>query len=82
MLSSPDYFDVQEDEIGYVASILIFFSFPGAIIGTFFIGFVYDIIGRRWTLFLSFISAAGLLAAIPWTSPNVVPGLLIVRILI
>ena len=61
---------------------LIFFSFPGAIIGTFFVGFIYDILGRRWTLFLSFITGAGLLAAIPWTSPNVLPGLLLVRILI
>lgn len=82
LLSSPDYFDVPADDIGYVASMLIFLSFPGAIIGTFFIGFAYDILGRKWTLFISFMCAAIILSAIPWTAPNVLPWLLVCRMLI
>ena len=60
----------------------MFWSLPGAIVGTFFVGFIFDILGRRLTLFVSFFLGGALLAAVPWTSPKVLPWLMSVRILI
>ena len=61
---------------------MIFCALPGAIIGTFFVGFIFDIIGRRMTLFISFFVGSLLLAVVPWTKPNVFPWLLVVRVAI
>lgn len=82
MLASPKYFNVPGNKIGVVAASLVFWSLPCAIVGTFFVGFLFDILGRRLTLFLSFFLGGGLISAVPWTSPNVLPGLMTVRILI
>ena len=82
ILADPAFFNVPTDKIGYVSGVLIFASLPGAILGTFFIGFVFDILGRKLTLFLSFFVGSILLAAIPWTSPKVYEGLLVVRVVI
>jgi len=51
-------------------------------IGTFFVGYVYDIIGRRLTLFMSFVISAILLYFIPHTAPVVFPNLLLLRMAI
>ena len=82
LLSDPAFFDVPDDKIGYVSGILIFCSLPGAIVGTFFVGYLFDILGRRITLFVSFFIGSILLAIIPWTKPNVLPWLLLVRVVI
>ena len=57
-------------------------GFPGAIIGTFCAGYVFDIMGRKITLVSAFMGGAALLFAIPYTSPNVFPWLIIVRMAI
>jgi len=82
ILADPAFFNIATDKIGYVSGVLIFASLPGAILGTFLIGFVFDILGRKLTLFFSFFVGSLLLAAIPWTAPKVYEGLLIVRIVI
>jgi MFS family permease len=79
LLVDPDYFNISPDRLGEVSGLLIFVSMPIAIIGTFFIGYIYDIVGRRLTLFLSFFIGSILTALVPWTSQNVVPWLLILR---
>ena len=65
LLDDPNYFDVPEDRIGEVSGMLIFVSLPFAIIGTFFVGFLYDILGRRVTLFVSFVLGSVLIAFVP-----------------
>ena len=45
------------------------------------IGFIYDIYGRRKTIFLSFMIAGISAIVMPFTSPSVYPGLLLLRIL-
>jgi MFS family permease len=82
LLASPDFFDVPTDKIGFVSASLVFWSLPGAILGTFMCGFIFDILGRRLTLFMSFFLAGGLMCIVPWTKPNVYPWLMIVRIMI
>jgi len=50
-------------------------------VGTFFAGYLFDIMGRRLTLFLAFFTSSCFLLTVPYTSPSVYPWLLIVRIL-
>ena len=50
-------------------------------IGTFTSGYIFDIMGRRLTLFLAFAIGSILIFFIPYTSPNVFPGLFTIRIL-
>ena len=82
LLRDPDFFDVDESELGTISSLLVLVGLPGAMIGTFLGGFIFDIFGRRITLFLSFLIGSALTLTIPYTAPSVVPGLLIVRVLI
>lgn len=82
MLRNPAFFDIPDTKIGLVSSSLIFYSIPGALLATFMAGYLFDIVGRRFTLFISFILSAALLFAVPYTAPNVYPWLLVVRIAI
>ena len=82
LLDDPSYLNVPESKIGYISGLLIFVSLPFAIIGTAFVGYIYDILGRRLTLFLSFFIGSLLIAFVPWTSPYIFPWLILVRILI
>jgi len=81
-LRDPEFFGVNESELGTVSSLLVLVGLPGAMIGTFLGGFIFDIFGRRFTLFMSFFMASVLTLTIPYTAPSVIPGLLIVRVLI
>ena len=65
-----------------MTSSLIFWSIPGAIFSTLIAGYVFDILGRKWTLFCSFAVASVCLGCVPYTHPNVYPWLLLVRIAI
>lgn len=82
LLNDPKMFAVPEGNIGKVSGLLICVSLPFSIVGTAFVGYVYDILGRRLTLFISFLFGSIVLALVPWTSPYVVPWLLIVRCII
>ena len=81
LLEDPKMFDVPEENIGVVSSQLSLWGYPFAIAGTFTSGYIFDIFGRRLTLFISFISAAVLTFFIPYSSPHVFPNLFIIRIL-
>ena len=51
-------------------------------VGTFAAGYFFDIMGRRLTLFVAFMFGSVWVLVLPYTSPSVFPGLLIVRIMI
>ena len=61
---------------------LVLVGFPGAMLWTFFAGYLFDIFGRKLTLFTTFLAGSLFTFSIPYTAPNVVPGLLSVRIMI
>ena len=63
-----------------MASQLNLWGFPFSMVGTIISGYVYDIVGRRLTLFLSFFIGAILIFFIPYTAPNVFPGLFLIKI--
>ena len=74
-------FNVPEEHIGVVASELSLWGFPFAIVGVFVSGYIFDIAGRRWTLFVSFSLGSFFVFLIPYTAPHVFPSLFTVRIL-
>ena len=82
LLRDPEFFGVDESELGTISSLLVLVGLPGAMIGTFMGGFIFDIFGRRFTLFMSFLMSSVLTLTIPYTAPSIVPSLLIVRLLI
>lgn len=65
-----------------MAGELISYSLLPSMVATFFVGFIYDIVGRRWTLYLSFMISSTLMFFIPRTAPVVFPGLLLIRMAI
>jgi MFS family permease len=75
-------FNIKDDKIGIVSSSLIFYSLPGSVLATFLSGYLFDVVGRKCTLFTAFFLSSLLLAAVPWTSPSVYPWLLVVKILL
>ena len=61
---------------------LVLSGFPCAIVGTFSAGYLFDIFGRRLTLFIAFFMGSIGVCLVPWTSPSIWPGLYSVRIMI
>ena len=82
LLANPEYFNVNPAETGEVAGTLISFSLPPAMISMFFVGYLYDILGRRFTLFTSFAATSILMFFIPHMSPIVFPNLMLLRMAI
>ena len=81
MLRDEDFFDINEDNLGSISSTLVLAGFPGAMLGTFSAGYLFDIMGRRITLFAAFLSGSIFVFVIPYTAPSVFPGLLIARMI-
>jgi len=80
MLRTPDMFNIPQGDIGLASSSLVFFSMIGSLFASFFAGYVYDIMGRKFTIFFSYTLSAFLFILMPWTAPSY-PALVIVRIL-
>ena len=72
MLQDKEMFGVPRDKIGKLTSDITVWSLPPSIIATFFMGYCYELIGRKLTLFLSFFTTAFIFYCIPMTAPNYV----------
>lgn len=70
MLEDHNMFDAPADRIGQIVSDLTIYSLPFTMLFTGVTSYVYELIGRRWTIFLSFLSSAGVMIAFPYSSPN------------
>jgi MFS family permease len=81
MLKDPTMFNVPEEEIGGKTSNLASYSIPFTMLSLFFISYAFELLGRRWTLFLSFFLTSFLFFMLPRTSPSYT-GLMIVRCII
>ena len=79
LLTNPEYFGVADEDEGKISGKLISYSLPGAMVATFFVGYIYDILGRKWTLFLSFALTSVLVLFVPYTSPVIWPTLFLIR---
>lgn len=74
-------FSIPEEEIGEKTSNLASVSIPFTMLTLFLISYAFEIVGRRWTLFLSFFTTSFLLFMLPRTAPNYTL-LMVVRCLI
>lgn len=81
MLQSESMFNIDESKIGQITSDLTVYSLPFSMITTFLISYVFEILGRKLTLFISFFLTSILYYLIPYTAPNY-NYLIIVRCLI
>ena len=54
-------------------------GYPGAIVGSIFAGYIFDIFGRKRTITVSLVICSFLVAAVPWSSPHIWPGLVILK---
>lgn len=80
-MRSEEFYNVPQEYLGRVSNDLIFWAIPACLISVLFIGYIYDIFGRRYTLFFSAIFAAICLFLIP-LAPSVYPWLYILRFLL
>ena len=71
MLRDPTYFGIATDEIGRVTSLTLLIQLTAQVITSIGIGFLYDLIGRRITVILSFVIMCTGLILIPLSAPSV-----------
>lgn len=62
-----DLFEIKEDDVGMKASLLTIYSIPFGMISTFFVSYIFELLGRKWTLFFSYILTAIFYNLLPWT---------------
>lgn len=70
LLSDPSTFNVAADRIGWATAVLVFLAQPFNIFSAVFAGYIYDIFGRRLTIFITLAVSSFLMAATPWTEPS------------
>ena len=63
-------FNIPSDKIGQVTSDLVIYSLPFSMVTTFFCSYLYEIIGRKITLFMSFFLTSIIFYILPYTAPN------------
>ena len=70
MLEDHNMFNAPQDQIGQIVSELTIYSLPFTMVFTCITSYVYELMGRKWTIFLSFISSAAIMVAFPYSSPD------------
>ena len=63
-------FNIPEKEIGTVSSNLVVYSIPVTMVTLFFVSYAFEILGRKYTLFLSFFITSIFYFFLPRTSPS------------
>lgn len=63
-------FNIPSEEIGQVTSDLTIYSLPFSMVTTFFVSYIYEIFGRKITLFMSFFLTSFIFYYLPYTAPN------------
>lgn len=66
--------------MGRVSNDLTFYSIPPTMVFSFFMGYIYDLFGRKYTIFLSFLLGACFMFILPFASPTVYPLLILFKI--
>jgi len=70
MLQAKDMFNIPKESIGRTASELTVYSLPFGLLMTGLISYAFEILGRKWTLFLSFATTALIFFGLPHTAPH------------
>ena len=70
MLEDKRMFNIPGDQVGQMVSSLTIYSIPFSMVATFFTSYVYELVGRKLTIFFSYFFTAALFVAMPYTAPN------------
>ena len=70
MLQSDEMYNIPDDELGQRTSELTIYSLPFSLVTTFCMSYIYEILGRKLTLFLSFLTTSVVFYFLPYTSPS------------
>jgi MFS family permease len=70
MLEDKSMFAMPPDEIGVATSNLTIYSLPFSVVTTMLVSYIYEIFGRKFTIFTSFVLTAIVFYFIPYTAPN------------
>jgi MFS family permease len=70
MLEDPKMYDIHTDEIGTVTSDLTIYSIPFQMMTTFFVSYLFELWGRKKTLFFSYLLTAFVYFLFPYSAPN------------
>ncbi|CDW72202.1 major facilitator superfamily mfs_1 [Stylonychia lemnae] len=79
LLKDPEYYNVSDQDISQVSNNLTQFSMPFQIIGVILMGYIYDLFGRRYSIFINLFLQALCFFIIPLGAPNVNPMVQIAR---
>lgn len=70
MLADKKMFNIPKNKIGSVTSELIYYSIPFTLVTSFFTSYAFEILGRKWTMVLSYAITGFVYCWFPWTSPD------------
>lgn len=70
MLADPNQFGIEPENIGRICARITVYSLPFSIAMTFLSSYLYEILGRKITIFASFLSTTIVLFLFPYTAPN------------
>ena len=70
MLHDSNFFNFDSNQTFQASSDLTVYSLPFSLIATFFISHLWEILGRRITISLSFLLTAFVYIVFPYTAPN------------
>lgn len=81
MLEDKDMFNAPSNKIGQIVSDFTVYSIPFTMVFTCITSYIFELLGRRWTIFLSFFLTSLAMIGLPYTSPDM-GWLMVVRIVI
>ena len=70
MLPDKHYFSISRAEIGMQTSNLTIYSLPFSLITTFFISYAFELLGRKFTISVSYVLTGIIFFIIPYTKPH------------
>jgi MFS family permease len=79
LLRNPEYYNIPQAEMGTITNTILFYCVLANMITTLFVGQIYDIVGRKLSLFISTILGAVFLILVPY-SPSIYPWVIVTRI--
>jgi MFS family permease len=72
LLKDPEFYNIPKSEIGRVTSDITFYGLIFGLLITLVIGYVFDIAGRRLTLFFTLVISSVLVALMPYVAPSII----------
>lgn len=69
MLPDPHYFSIPRSQIGMQTSNLTIYSLPFGLVTTFFISYAFELLGRKFTISVSYLLTGIIFVLIPFSKP-------------